>query len=250
MRNHVKIIFIRLSILLTVLAFGGTLFYLMVDYSFTKSFQLAVLIAFGVGISTTLFFSILLFLISPLLNRIERERIENKNKNKYKYEKDDEYEEDHLTEEQPYIKPKEDRIVQHNTKEEYSQHTQHEMSEVAETQKRLRELAHIQGAHSEIMLILPLDLSFLLAKGSIENLTFGKIKMADNETEVILGRAGFGFGSSPQEIKLTVQMITDHTTSIDIISRSTKSKQSDKKNNLYIDKISSYLKEKEKFYTE
>ncbi|MEA3490524.1 MAG: hypothetical protein U9R27_01345 [Campylobacterota bacterium] len=249
MKNYVKSIFIKLTIALTILALGGTIFYLMIDYSFTKSFQIAVLTAFSVGISATLFFSILFFLISPLLEKIEREKAENREEDEHKAE-DDKCEEDHLAKEQHYVKPKEDRIVHHNSKEEYSQHTQHEMSEVIETQKRLKELATIQGVHSEIMLILPLDLSFLLAKGSIENLTFGKIKMGDDETGVIVGRAGFGFGSSPQEIKLTLQMITNNVTSIYIISRSTTAKQSDRKNNLYIDKISNYLKEKEKFYTE
>jgi len=119
--------------------------------------------------------------------------------------------------------------------------------DVTETKKILKELSQSGGLNDEIMVILPFELSFLFAKESLKSLSFGKIKEEDEETGIIVGTAGFG--SSPQYVKLTVRRSTKHSTVIEILSRSNTSKQSDKKNRSYIDKMFSFIRSKEEFYT-
>jgi len=115
-----------------------------------------------------------------------------------------------------------------------------------ETKRVLKELSQSGGLHDEMIIVLPYELSYLFAKESLKSLSFGKIKSEDIETGVILGTAGFG--SSPQNIKLTVRSSTKQSTIVEVLSRSSTAKQSDEKNRSYIDKIFTFLRAKEEFY--
>ncbi len=135
-----------------------------------------------------------------------------------------------------------------NIKKIFSKQNRAKQINIDKTQQKLAKMIHEQGTATEILLILPPDLSFLLAKESIKNLFWGKIKEENEETGIIVGSAGFG--SSPQEIRLSVQSIMQHSSKINIISKSSKKRQSNIKNSRYIKKINNFLRDKEKFYTE
>jgi len=229
METRIKLLFAKLTIFSAILALGLATYYLNLEYSLGKSFQLGTLVALGTLVGTAIIFFILSLLLAPIVSR---------------YESNDE---EAFPEEESYVVPREERIIRYNTKEEYVEHNNNERMKISETQERLKEMAQEQGTHTEVMLILPLALSYLLAKESIGNLSFGKIREEDEETGIILGTAGFG--SSPQKIKLSVRAITGHSTAISIVSESPAQQQSDKKNAAYIKKISNFLRKKEKFYT-
>ena len=231
MEDRIKILFAKLTILTALLALGLATYYFNLEYSLSKSFQLGTLVALGVLAGAAILFFALSLLLIPIASKFASGK-----------------EEIISDEEESYALPREERIIRHNTKEEYIEHGINERMKVRETQKILKEMAEEQGIHEEVMLVLPLALSYLLAKESIENFSFGKIKDEDEETGIILGTAGFG--SSPQEIKLSIRPITERSTVITILSKSPKQQQSDKKNLTYIKKISGFLRKKEKFYTE
>lgn len=231
MENRIKLLFAKLTILSAILALGLATYYFNIEYPLSKSFQLGILVALGALISAGVtFFTLSLFLI-PILSKIE----DNKN-------------ETFSRQEEPHVMPRKERIIRHNTKEEYIEHSISKRMKVKETQAKLKEMAEEQGTYAEVMLVLPLELSYLLAKESIGNFIFGKVKEEDEEAGTILGTAGFG--SSPQEIKLSIRSITENSTAITILTKSPAPKQSDKKDLTYIKKISDFLREKEKFYTE
>jgi len=231
MGNYIKLLFAKLTILLAILALGLATYYFNLQYSFSKSFQLGTLVALGVLVGAAILFFTLSLLLIPIASRLggnNEEMISGT--------------------EEPHVIPLEERIVRHTTKEEYLEHNDTKRMEVRETQERLKKMAQEQGTHSEVMLVLPLELSYLLAKESIGKLSFGKIIEEDEEAGTILGTAGFG--STPQEIKLSIRSITAHSTAITILSKSHTQQQSEKKNLTYIKKISNFLREKENFYTE
>jgi NADH:ubiquinone oxidoreductase subunit 5 (subunit L)/multisubunit Na+/H+ antiporter MnhA subunit len=225
-----KLLLVKVTILIALLSLGAATSYFSQEYSWSKAFQLGVLIALAVLAGTAIIFYILSLLLTPLLAKRE---------NKH---------EEEPIEEEPYIVPKEERIIRHTTKEEYAEHNSNERETVYEAQQILREMKQDQGAIAEVLLILPVDLAFLLAKESIENLFWGKIREEDREAGTILGTAGLG--SNPQEIKITLNAMTDRSTSISIISKSPLKKQSEKKNASYIKKISDFLRKKERVYIE
>ena len=231
MENRIKLLFAKLTILSAILALGLATYYFNLEYPLSKSFQLGTLVALGVLVGAGVIFFVLSLLLVPILSKIEN----NKN-------------ETFSSQEEPCAIPREERIIRHSTKEEYAEHSINKKMKVRETQTILREMAEEQGTHAEVMLVLPFDLSYLLAKESIGNFIFGKIKEEDEEAGTILGTAGFG--SSPQEIKLSIRTITENSTAIIILTKSPTPKQSDKKNLTYVKKISDFLREKEKFYTE
>ncbi len=231
MENRIKLLFAKLTILSAFLTLGLATYYFNLQYSFSKSFQLGTLVALGVFMGAGIVFFALSLLLIPMASRLngnDKEVISSI--------------------EEPHAVPLEERIVRHTTKEEYLEHNDIKRMEVRETQKRLKKMAQEQGTHAEVMLVLPLELSYLLAKESIGKLSFGKIKEENEEAGTILGTAGFG--PSPQEIKLTIRTISGNSTAITILSKSPTQQQSDGKNITYIKKISDFLRKKEKFYTE
>lgn len=230
-----KLLFAKMTILSALLALAYATYHFSQEYPLGKSFQLGTLVALGVLAGAAVFFYILSILLMPLASRAEKSRQKTAPK-------------EEVEEDEPFVIPKEERIIRHSSKEEYVKHRLTERTKHYEAQEKLSEMAGEQGTVMELMLILPTDLSYLLAKESIYNLFFGKIKEESEEAGIIVGSAGFG--SSPQELRLTVQSVTGHSTKINIISKSPKKKQSDKKNSAYIKKISDFLREKEKFYTE
>jgi|GEM_PF-3019970 len=234
MENRIKLLFARLTILSALLALGVATYYFNLEYSLSKSFQLGTLVALGTLMGAAIIFFTLSLLLVPIASRLENNHQEQ---------------ESFPEEKEARIIPREERIVRYDTKEEYlEQHSSNKKMRVRETQAKLKEMAQEQGTHAEVMLVLPLDLSYLLAKESISALSFGKIGEENEETGTILGTAGFG--SSPQEIKLTIRTISGNSTAINILSKSPTQQQSDKKNLTYIKKIFDFLRKKEKFYTE
>ncbi len=231
MKNRIKLLFVKLTILSGILALGLATYYFNLEYSLSKSFQLGTLVALGVLVGSGVIFFTLSLLLIPVLSRIEN----NKN-------------ETFRSQEEPYTIPREERIMRHSTKEEYIEHSINNRMKIGETQEILKEMAEEQGTHTEVMLVLPFGLSYFIAKESISNLSFGKIKEENEEAGTILGSAGFG--SSPQKIKLSIRAITEHSTVITILSKSPTQRQSDDKNLTYIKKITDFLRKKEKFYTE
>ncbi len=232
MISKMKLLFAKLTILSAIIALGAATYYFNQEHPLVSSFQLAMLVAVGTLAGAAIFFYILSLLLMPLFEKMERS-----------------HEESTLVEEiEPVVIPREERIIRHKTKEEYIKNSRTERVDTNETQQKLTEMAEEQGTVEELMLILPLDLSFLLAKESLHNLFFGKIIEENEETGTLVGTAGLG--SSPQEFRLTIQAITKYSSNITIISKSHAKKQSDKKNAGYIKKISDFLREKEKFYTE
>jgi len=280
MRYRIKFIFTRLSLLSVPLALIGSVVYFNIDYSFSKAFQLGTLIAMAALLSSAIFFTLLYMLLYPILagfdrknNEIHHKRPKRKRQftnsfdidiNKdIKTKEKIEIESDNIETIPPKIKlndhiddkiskqikiddePTELKIEDTIKIEQKSDNIKSE--DVIETKKILEELSQSGGLNDEILVILPFELSFLFAKESLKSLSFGKIKEEDEETGIIVGTAGFG--SSPQYIKLTVRSSTKHSTVIEILSRSNTSKQSDKKNQSYIDKIFSFIRSKEEFYT-
>ncbi len=231
MENRIKLLFVKLTILSAILALGLATYYFNLEYPLGKSFQLGTLVALGALMGAGVIFFTLSFLLIPVLSRFESSDKEEVS-----------------DEEESLIVPRKERIIRHNTKEEYVEHNTGNGMKVRETQSILREMAEEHGTHAELMLVLPLELSYLLAKESISKFTFGKIIEEDEEAGTILGAVGFG--SSPQEIKLSIRTITENSTAITILTKSPAQQQSDKKNLTYIKKISDFLREKEKFYTE
>jgi len=231
MENQIKLLFAKLTILSAFLALGLATYYFNLQYSLSKSFQLGTLVAIGVLVGASIIFFTLSLLLIPIASR---------------FENSDEEVVPNI--EESLVAPREERIIRHNTKEEYIEHSNNERIKAVEVQERLKEMTLEHGTHAEVMLVLPLELSYLLARESIDKLSFGKITEEDEEAGTILGTAGFG--SSPQEIKLSIRTITGHTTAVTILSKSPTQQQSDKKNLTYIKKISDFLRKKEKFYTE
>ncbi len=235
MENRIKLLFAKLTILSAFLALVLATYYFNLQYSLSKSFQLGVLVALGVFVGAAIIFFTLSLLLTPIASRFEsnnEEMISNGEESP----------------EESLVIPREKRIIRHSTKEEYIEHSNNERIKAVEVQEKLKEMTLEHGTHAEVMLVLPLELSYLLARESMDKLSFGKITEEDEEAGTILGTAGFG--SSPQEIKLSIRTITDHTTAVTILSKSPTQQQSDKKNLTYIKKISDFLRKKEKFYTE
>jgi len=228
---EIKLMSIKLTILSSLLAFAAVAYYFTGLYSFNKAFQLATLTALAVAVGAGALFFLLSFLLIPLLSRSEsrEERISPET-------------------EEAYTLPKKERIIRHETKEDYIQNNSAEREAALEEQEKLNEIKESRGTFAEVMLLLPYDLSFMLSKESITHLAFGKIKEENMESGRILGTAGFG--PSPQEIEITLHGITEHSTTVDIISRSSRKQQSDKKNLAYIKKISDFLRKKERRYTD
>ena len=228
--GRIKVLFAKLTLLLSLLALAATTYYYGESYSLSKAFQLGTLVALGVFAAAALFFYILSFLLSPLFSRLEER-----------------YEPSYVEEEKPYVLPKEERVIRHNSKEEYARHNTKERESIYKARQILTEMEQERGAFAEILLLLPAKLAFLMAKESIENLFWGKIISEDIETGEIVGKAGLG--SSAQEIRISVKAATEHSSNITIISKSYARKKSEKKNLAYIRKISDFLRKKEKTLT-
>ena len=227
MTGRIKLLFAKLTLLVSLLALGITSYTYAQSYSLSKAFQLGTLVAMGVFAAAALFFYLLSFLLSPLLSKLQ-ERPEPS----------------YVEEKKPYVLPKEERIIRHNSKEEYAEHNTKERESVYEARQMLTELEQERGAFAEILILLPEKLAFLMAKESIEALFRGRIIDEEIETGEILGRAGWG--SSAQEIKISIKPVTDHSSSVTIISKSNSSKRSEKKELASIKKISDFLRKKEK----
>ena len=234
---RMKLLSIKLTLLSSLLTLAGATYYFSDQYPVGKAFQIGTLLAlavfFGVGI---LFFLISMLLYSLFSGRGEYTEPESKEDN----------------EPEIYAAQKKERVVpRYETKEEFIEHNSsyEPEKETFETmQQKFAELKEEQGDSADLMLLLPYDLSFLLAKESITSLMFGKIKEENEGSGIILGTIGIGSGH--QELQLTIKAATNHSTEINIISRSNSKRQSTKKNLSYINKITKFLKEKEKFYTE
>ncbi|SFV51940.1 hypothetical protein MNB_SV-6-1323 [hydrothermal vent metagenome] len=276
MRNRIKFIFTRLSMLSAPLALIGTVIYFKIDYSFSKAFQLGTLVSIGAFLVSAIFFTLLYMLIYPILASIDNKRNEThqerpkrpKRKKQFTSNLDmgvdkkgikpkSEDEPSSSKEVKEIAKPKaEDEpsstkrvkeiIKQKVEKVVEKKSSDRKSKDIEETKKVLKELSQSGGLHDEMMVILPFELSYLFAKESLKSLSFGKIKEEDKETGIIIGTAGFG--SSPQHIKLTVQSSTKQSTIIEILSKSSTKKQSDKNNRAYIEKIFAFIREKEEFY--
>lgn len=230
--GNLVIFLAKLTILASLLTLAGATFYFSHQYPVSKAVQLAVLIAVGVLFAMGLIVFLLSKILIPIMKRRERLRQE--------LEKE--------KEEHTYVPPpKEERVKHHETKEEFQENNFIERSRVDEAKYILQQLKEEIGDSDEIMILLPYDLSFLLAKEAVENLRFSKIIDEDEESGRISATAGLG--SFHQIIELTLHSATKHSTTITIISRSMSEKQSHKKNRSYIEKISDFLKKKEKFYT-
>ncbi len=228
MAFRIKLLFAKLTILLSLLSLGGAVYYFSHQYPLSKSFHLGVLVALGVLAGAAMLFFALSLLLDPIANKLQSKQ------------------EALSPEEESYSLPKEERIIHHESKEEFLENNISERESAYEAQQKLEEMKKEQGATAEVLLILPYDLSFLLAKESIENLFRGKIKEANQETGIIHGVAGIG--PNPQNIELTLQATTEHSTSIRINSKSPTERQSERKNGSYIKKISKFLRKKEGFY--
>ena len=211
MKGYQKILYIKVTILTVLFSLALTTYHFSQMYSVSKSFQLGILLSLAVLAGAVVLFFILSSIIFPTLSRYRNNQ------------------------QGIYSSRKVGRATKHKAKN-------------SETKNNQIETLQGEGSFAETILILPFDLSFLLAKESIENLSFGKITEEDPENGVITGSAGIG--SSPQIIKLSIQPMTEHSTVVTIISESSKKEQSEKKNAKYIVKISKFLKKKEKFYTE
>ncbi len=220
-----KLLFARLTIFVAFLSFVSAIFYFSQKYSLGHALPLASLVTLATTIGTAIFLYILSFILMAITS-IFKETDKDESPKKRKPAK-------------PFVAPQKEKTIQHSHIEETNIH---------ETQQNLEKMMQEQGTAAEVLLILPSDLSFLLAKESIENLFWGKIKEEDEEAGTIAGSSGFGF--SPQEFRLSIQSITHHTSKINIISKSSKKRQLDIKNSIYIKKISNFLRDKEKFYTE
>ena len=224
-----KLLFAKLTILLSLLSLGAAVYYFSHEYPLSKSFHLAVLVALGVLAGAAILFFTLSLLLGPVTSRLEnRQEVPSSE------------------EEESYSLPKEERIIRHKSKEEFLENNVSKRESAYETQQKLEEMKREQGTIAEVLLILPYDLSFLLAKESIESLFRGKIQEENQETGIILGTAGIG--PNPQKIELTLQAVTQHSTSIQISSKSSTEHQSERKNASYIKKISKFLRKKESFY--
>ena len=228
MAFRIKLLFAKLTILLALLSLGGAVYYFSHEYPLSKSFHLGVLVGLGVLLGAAMLFFALSLLFGSTTNGLESKR------------------EVPSFEEESYSLPKEERIIQHKSKEEFMANNVNERKSAYEARQKLEEMKREQGAVAEVLLILPYDLSFLLAKESIESLFYGKIQEKNQETGIILGSAGIG--PTPQKIKMTIQAVTPHSTSIRIISKSSAEQQSERKNSSYIKKISKFLRKKESFY--
>jgi len=229
---RMKLLLVKTAIFLTLLSLGAATSYFSRDYSLSKAFQLGVLSALATLAVTAILFYLLSLLLTPLLAGREREEEETPSPPRQKY----------------HPQTKEKRIVHHSSREAFAAENGGGSDRINETRQLLQEMEQQQGAVDEVLLILPLDLSFLLAKESIESLFLGKIEQEDQETGTILGRAGLG--RNPQEIKITLQATTSRSTSLTISSRSPLKKQYEKKNLSYLKKISAFLRKKEKLYIE
>ncbi len=230
-----KLLFAKLTILIAFLSLVITVFYFSQKYPIGQAFPLGSLLTLAITTSAAIFFYILSFLLTPIASG-SRKTDKDDSPAKRKHAK------------KSFVVLPEEIKVQHNIKEEYTQLDHTEQIDIHKTQQKLAEMIREQGTAAEILLILPSDLSFLLAKGSIENLFWGKIKEENEEAGIIVGSAGFG--SLSQEIRLSIQSITQHSSKMNIISKSSKRQQSDIKNSIYIKKINDFLRDKEKFYTE
>ena len=305
MKNRIKFIFTRLTLLSIPISLAVSTIYLKVDYSFNKSFQLGTLIAMATVLALGLLFTVIYILIYPILARQDRKayearytkkkkrkkniqsqfmptKTETKDINKTSSDTESQVAQQETTEtkqtvnqidtqpETPMDIPQETQIkmpisserakidtakeIKENQKREQKREQENIPQEPAKPSedimnlnKTLEEMAQTQGEYSEIMLVLAEDLSFLLAKEAINNFSFSKIVEEDSETGIIMGKVGFG--SSPQEIKLTVKSTTGHSTILEVVSKSNTKKQSKKKNLSYIEKISTFLRKKEKEYS-
>ena len=229
-----KLLFARLTILVAFLSFVSAIFYFSQKYSLGHALPLASLVTLATTIGTAIFLYILSFILMPITSIFKKTNKDESPKKKKPVK--------------PFVATQKEKTIQHNPKEQYTQHSHIEETNIYETQQNLEKMMQEQGTAVEDLLILPSDLSFLLAKESIEKLFLGSIKEEDEEAGTIAGSSGFEF--SPQEFRLSIQSITHHTSKINIISKSSKKRQSDIKNSIYIKKISDFLRDKEKFYTE
>lgn len=275
MKNRIKFIFTRLTLISIPISLVVSTIYLKVDYSFNKSFQLGTLISMGTFLALGLFFSAIYILIYPILARVDHKAQEAKYTKRKKrksniqsqfmpnnpiFESEDR--ESQATQDDTNLvsEPlkKDTQIEDENQKRipeqkddavnqgSISQKPAKQSEDIINLTQRLAEMAETQGEYSEIMLLLPEDLSFLLAKDAIKNFSFCKIEEENRETGIIIGQVGFG--SSPQEIKITIKFVTNHSSLLEVFSKSNTKKQSKKKNSSYIEKISTFLKKKEKEY--
>ncbi|RLA77126.1 MAG: hypothetical protein DRG30_01110 [Epsilonproteobacteria bacterium] len=230
-----KLLFAKITIFIAFLSLAITVFYFSQKYPIGQAFPLGTLLTLAITASVAIFLYILSFLLIPIASVSKKTDIDDPLIQRKHAKK-------------PFAILREEITVQHNIKEEYTQLNHAEQIDIHKTQQKLAEMMQEQGTAAEILLILPSDLSFLLAKGSIENLFWGKIREENEEAGVIVGSAGFG--SLSQEIRLSIQSITQHSSKMNIISKSSKKQQSDIKNSIYIKKINDFLRDKEKFYTE
>jgi hypothetical protein len=235
MLGRLKLLFAKLTILFSLLALGGTTYYYTQIHSFNKAFQLGVLAGAGTFAASALFFYILLLILRVVSSKktaAPRKQVKEVEKKK---------------ERKVHVIPKEERIVHHSSKEAFAENNTLKKETVFETQQKLQELKGEQGSYEEVLLILPHELAFLLAKESIESLFMGKVIDEDRETGMLLGRAGF---RAKQTLKLTVQPATERSSRIEILSKATSGRQLEKRNQAYIEKISDFLRKKEKLYLE
>jgi cell division septation protein DedD len=218
MKGYQKILYLKVTLLVVLLALGWTTYHFSQTHPLDKSFQLGILLSLAVLAGAVIVFFILSNILIPAISK----------------HKSDHY---GVHSSKPKRQPSPKR-ADHRTKQEA------ENPEIPNNQSEAQE----EGSFAETILILPFDLSFLLAKESIENLSFGKVTEEESKAGMLVGSVGIG--SSPQIIKLSIQPMTAHSTVVTISSKSSKKEQSEKKNAKYIAKISKFLKKKEKFYTE
>ena len=192
---------------------------------FQKSFQLAILTAVAVLVSSIIIYYLLLYLFYPLISHYGK-RTKSKSKAKTKTVKvvPDRAKPDQKEKAKADIPDKERKKEPDNSSDD---------------QKEALSTA-------EVLVVLPYELSFLLAKESIQNLAFGKITKEDKASGIVEGSTGIV--PSVHKIRLNTRSITEHSTVIDISIDASSREKSETDKQKFITKISQFLRKREAFY--
>ena len=223
MRGKTKLLYILLTLITALSMAIWTTYHFSQTNPFQKSFQLAILTAVAVLVSSIIVYYLLLYLFYPLISHYGK-RTKSKSKTKAV------------------------KVVPNRAKPDQKEKAKADIPD-KERKKEPDSSSDDQKEElstAEVLVVLPYELSFLLAKESIQNLAFGKIKKEDKASGIVEGSTGIV--PSVHKIRLNIRSITEHSTVIDISIDASSREKSETDKQKFITKISQFLRNREAFY--